>query len=342
MATSLEVNPPQSKKLFGTAAPATAARVEPIVLRKIAALIDGSPYSEQVLMHAVRAAAALDAELTLLRVIEPRAPTLLDPVAFDLRVREAREEVDRLAEEGSTGGRRVKTAVIEGDAAEQIRQWVRDNDIDLTVLGTHGDRGVTDWGLGSTARKLLDSVPGSLFLIPADRRPAGRGPYRTVLVPLDGSSHAESVLPLANRFAADAGRRVVLAHIVPVPELTETAPMENEARELRERLVRRNRRVADEYLERIRAHADGNVEVRATSEIADVRTGLAAIIDDERPDLVVLSAYGRGRRMDVPFGSVAAHLIGRASVPLLIVRGRRSAPARAAAAPIRLPVQAGK
>jgi nucleotide-binding universal stress UspA family protein len=318
----------------------TGRAIERIKLRRLAACIDGSPYSENVLAHAVHVAAMLDAELTLLRVMEPRARTPLDPVAWDLSLRQARDELTRLADEAGAAVGSVKTAVVEGDAADQIRQWVRQNAIDMTVLATHGERGTTDWGLGSTARKLIDLMPGSLFLVPGNRG-LTRVSYRTVLVPLDGSSHAESVLPLAKRLADGERTRLVLAHIVPVPELTETAPMENEARELRERLVRRNRRVAEEYLQRLSAHAPDGIEVRTVSQVADVRTGLMTVIAEQHPDLVVLSAYGRGRRVDVPFGSVAGHLIGRINVPVLVVRGRQSMLGRQSA-PAGIPVAAGR
>ena len=91
--------------------------------------------------------------------------------------------------------------MIEGGAAEQISLWIRNHDVELTALCTHGDSGTTTWGLGSTAQKLVDRVHGSLLLIPSTYATADLVHYHRLLVPLDGSSHAESVLPRAIRLA---------------------------------------------------------------------------------------------------------------------------------------------
>ena len=319
----------------------TAKPLEPIKVRRIAACIDGSQFSGDVVSHALHIASALNAELTLLRVIEAPTAVPLDPVAWELRVREARDAVEMLAAEHRSIDRVIATEVTEGDPVEQICQRVRRYDIDLTVIATHGGRGVTEWGMGSTARKLLDRVPGSLLVVPANRLGGGVPVYRTVLVPLDGSSYAESVLQLAETIAHGDGGRIVLAHVVPFPELTEAAPIEAEGRELCDRLVRRNRRVAEEYLAAVRARLSGDVEIHMEFHDADTRAGLASIIVAERPDIVVLSAHGHGRRWDVPFGSVTGYLLNHADVPLLIVRARKAAVVPDDAALARLPVHAG-
>ena len=341
MSATLESGSQATKTRAGVLRLSEAKPLEPIKVRRIVACVDGSPFSGDVVSHALRIASALDAELTLLRVIEAPTAAPLDPVAWDMRVREARDEVERLAAEHRSTGRVIAAEVIEGDAAEQIRQWVRRKDVDLTVIATHGARGVTDWGMGSTARKLLNRVPGSLLVVPVHRLSGGAPVYRTVLVPLDGSSHAESVLQLAETLAEGDGGRIVLAHIVPVPELTEAAPIEAEGRELREKLVRRNRRVAEAYLTMVRTRVSGDVQIRTAWHEADVRGGLAAIIAGERPDVVVLSAHGHGRRSDVPYGNVTGYLLDHADAPLLIVRGRKASVVRADAAPDRLSVHAG-
>jgi nucleotide-binding universal stress UspA family protein len=167
-----------------------------------------------------------------------------------------------------------------------------------------------------------------------------------VLVPVDGSPRAENVLPLAKRIARAQGAELLLAHVIPVPELTEIGPLDAEDLELRERLVRRNERVAGEYLDRLRARlADSDVSVRAlVLRGGDPRNRLARLVLDEAVDLVVLSAHGRSARSDVPLGSVTAHLVAHAEAPLLILRPHPPAAMRRVAPPdqeaVRLPSQA--
>ncbi|MCP4386469.1 MAG: universal stress protein [Hyphomicrobiales bacterium] len=313
-------------------------------VRRVAACVDASGFAEKTIPHALTVAAALESPVTFLRVVEmePTRPPPLDPVEWDIRLREARDEIEELADDRRSEAR-IDTEVIEGEAAKQISLWTRRHRVGLTVLCTHGDRGVSEWGLGSTAQKLIDRIHGALLLVPCDWATPRVVHYRRLLVPLDGSSHAESALSLAISLARAEHADLLLTHVVPDPELTETGPLENEAIELRERLIQRNERVAHDYLDRMRAQVDGDLTVRTLLlRGGNVRSGLIRAIADEAPDLVLLAAHGHGRRSDVPFGSVAAYLITHSSVPLLIVRGRPTHLAQRAAAmdrrePARLP-----
>lgn len=317
-------------------------------VRRIAACVDASGFAEKVIPHALTVAAALGSPVTFLRVLEakPAHAVPVDPVEWDIRLREAKNDVGRLVEGRRREVEHIEAEVIEGTAADQISLWIRNHDVELTALCTHGDSGVTEWGLGSTAQKLIDRVDGSLLLIPSSYTTADPVHYHRLLVPLDGSSHAESVLPLAIRLARAERAELVLVHVVPIPELTEAGPLESEAIELRERLIQRNERVGQEYLDRIRAHVNGDLSVRTLLlRGADVRTGLIRAIAEEAPDLILIAAHGRARRWDVPFGSVATYLIAHATVPLLIVRRHPTHLAQRQAAmtrhtPLRLPTHA--
>jgi nucleotide-binding universal stress UspA family protein len=238
--------------------------------------------------------------------------------------------------------------LIEGHAAEELCSWAQHHDTDLTVLSSHGARGRTEWGLASTAMKLVERAPGSVLVVPSESvAPSGGvARYRRLLVPLDGSLRAESVLPLAVRIAAHQGAELLLAHIVPQPEITQIGPLSAEDLELRERLQRRNERVAGEYLDRLRSRlAESAVSLRVlVLRGGDVRGRLAHLVGDEAADLVVLSSRGQGGRGDVPCGSVTTYLMTHVTAPLLIVRQRNRRPLRRAAATAhataRLPSQA--
>lgn len=294
---------------------------------RVAACLDGSELGERIIPHARAVAGALGTPLTLLRVLERKASegAPQDPLEWDIHRRETCDYLARLAEQREGAEIPVEAEVIEGRAAEQICLWTRQHGVGLTVLCTHGVRGETEWSLASTARKLVEGAPGSILLVPA-AAPAQTGVarYRRVLVPVDGSPAAESVIPLAKRLAAAQGAELLLVHVVPVPELTEIGPPDSEARELRERLVHHNERIANAYLDRLRAQlADSEIPARTlVLRGGDARSRLARVIADEAVDLVVLSAHGRSARADVSLGSMAAHLVARAEVPHLIVRRR--------------------
>jgi nucleotide-binding universal stress UspA family protein len=321
--------PPEIRRIGKPAEAAPQA-----AFRRIAACLDGSPFAERVVAHALAVARALGAPVTLLRVIEggSAGEPPADPLAWDLRRKEASEYLARLAEGCGDERAPLDAEVIEGNVAEQICLWAKHHDADLTVLASHGLGGPAEWQLASNARKLAEHVPGSLLLVPAGAAPPpGSGArYGRVLVPLDGSLRAESVLPLATRLVAASEGELVLVHAVPVPELTEVGPLDAEDMELRDRLVRRNERVANEYLDRLRAQlAESVPSVRAiVLRGGDARGRLTRLIADLGVDLVVVAAHGRTGRTQLPCGSVTAHLMAYSAAPILIVRPRVARPLR--------------
>ncbi|MBN8829764.1 MAG: universal stress protein [Sphingomonadales bacterium] len=189
-------------------------------------------------------------------------------------------------------------------------------------MGTTGQQGRRR-RIGGTTHDVILHAPGPVLLVPFEASPPPNR-YQRILVPLDGSCWAESVLTIAARLARTAGAEIVLAHVVPRPELTEIHPPEAEDIALQGLLIERNERAARNYLEGIRSRlAAMGLRVRVLSERAeDVRTGLGALIGREHVDLVVLSARGQGskRHGDLPYGSVSAYLMTHSAAPLLILQ----------------------
>jgi nucleotide-binding universal stress UspA family protein len=322
MGSAIEVREPAQALQPGSAAP-------PAPFRRIAACVDGSDVGDTIVLHATMVAAAFGAPLTILRVLEiesksDTAPP--DPLDWDVRQREARAHLDRLA---SLAGRRdidVGAELIQGRAAEQICGWTLQHGADLTVLAGHGEHGPSEWILSNTARKLVDGVPGSLLLIPSDaERPEESGVrYRRIMVPLDGSARAESVLPIATRLAVAHNADLLIVHVTPAAELTKVGPLTAQDLELEQRVIARNERVARSYLDQIRARlSEAGIAARAViSRAGDARTRLVRLARREGVDLIILSAYGRRGPRDTPYGSVAAHLLTHVTAPLLVFRER--------------------
>ncbi|MDO9459333.1 MAG: universal stress protein [Alphaproteobacteria bacterium] len=296
---------------------------------RVVACLDRSRLSQQVAQHALAIAGALSVPVTLLQVLEagPAGATRADPLEWDIRRHEARSTIEPLVASLSNDKGSVDAEIVEGHAAEQICLWAADRAAELIVLGAHGEGRLTDDGLGNTARNVLDRATGSVLLVPALGVSGTTGRemrYRRLMVPVDGSSRAESVIPYAVRLAQAVQAELLIAYVIPVPEMIESGPLEAEDIELRECVVRRNERVAKDYLDRLRGRI-ACVGLRVRTMVLrddDVRSRLSRLITDEKVDLVILSAHGQSGRTDAPYGSVTAHLIGHSSVPLLIVRDR--------------------
>jgi nucleotide-binding universal stress UspA family protein len=317
-------------------------------LHHVLACVGSSPFARTVLAHAAAVADAMGSRLTVMRVLEPstvgQAPP--DPVEWDLAHREAQAQVERLTANAGAAGP-IESSVVEGPAAERICRWAYEHKVDLTVLGVRDENSWSESGLGGTAWRAAECVPGSIMLVPAEETGTDAVRYRRLLVPLDCSSRAESAIPIAVRIAEAHKAEVLLVHAVPDAELTEVGPLEAEDIDLRDQLRQRNERVARRYLNLIRARLPLSGTPARTRLLpgGDPRHAVTRAISDEGVDLIVLCSCGRGGHPALPIGSTANFLVTHATKPILLVRGQSMRPASlhrhgAAEARLRLPGRA--
>jgi nucleotide-binding universal stress UspA family protein len=293
---------------------------------RILVCIDRSPFSEACLPHAVAIAKSLGSAITLLYVMQPPHEQCgvhtTDVLDWELSSQEARAYLERLEREGTkASGRHVETRLEQGHPAERITSVSREIDADITVLGSHGERGVTAWTLGSTALQVLAVTRGSVLVVRPDHGTASEISPKRILVPLDGSIRSESALPTAVRIAGDHGSELLLVLVVPEPVPTALLRTSDDlaiARDLAVRLERNARR----YLEGLRSQLDREGVSARTLVLrsADEKQALLDLSQRERNDLIVLSAHGTTCNPALTCGSVTAHLLAHSSIPLLVLQ----------------------
>jgi nucleotide-binding universal stress UspA family protein len=59
----------------------------------------------------------------------------------------------------------TKTAVVVGDAAEQIINYIEDRHIDLVIMGTHGLKGMDKILFGSVADRVVKNSPVPVMVV---------------------------------------------------------------------------------------------------------------------------------------------------------------------------------
>lgn len=293
--------------------------------RHVVACIDSLRNHAKIIPYGLMAAKALNAELTLLHVIDTKSPNTrapFDPITSELLHRETCIRIEELAQECRQSADAVRAVLLEGRPAEQICLWARSHKADLTIINMHQDESACGGAPSDTVRRVLDRAAGSVLLVPDSAAEADALRYKRIMAPLDGSSRAESALPLALRLAHSLNAELILVHAVPEPEFTDIGPREPEDEELRERVLSRNESVARTYLKRIRTRlADQGVIVgTAILSGGDPRHLLSRAIQDQHIDMVVMSSHGRSGHADMTTGSVASHLIAHTKAPLFIVR----------------------
>lgn len=290
----------------------------------IVACIDCADRNAWIYPHAAALAAALDFPVTLLQVLDAEtSPDVRpDPIEWNLRRREALRALGRCTTTTQTPTPQTTIELAEGQTAEEICRFIGERSDGLIVLGRRGKKELGKTGIGGTAQKILAHAPSPILLVPVEAQAPDQC-YQRILVPLDGSRWAESVLPMAARIARAANAEILLAHVVPAPEMIEARPLELEDKELRQSLIERNEQAAHSYLQRIKSNLTATgLRVRTLSTRAeDVREALNALIQKEAVDLTVMSARGHNRQhvVDVPYGTVSSYLMAHCSVPMLVL-----------------------
>jgi nucleotide-binding universal stress UspA family protein len=295
---------------------------------KILIPLDGSEFSEDALPMARALARVFKAELHLVHVIRPAPDADLKSPSQDLdwttRIREgAGEYLNELAEGLEGDGLGVQVAVLEGRVVPTLSGYVREQEIPLLVMTTHGSGGLKRWWLGSVADGLLREGASDVLLVrpwdDTEDRTDGDPRFGRVAVPLDGSEIAEVALAKAMSLAGDFDAEVTAIRVVPAPvELTSVSGV----RGVRVEGEGHRSRVEDAqtYLRSVRDRvAPAHLEVRVV-EGGSAAEGVIQGARQAEADLLVLSSHGRGGLARLVLGSVADKVVRGTTLPVLVVR----------------------
>jgi nucleotide-binding universal stress UspA family protein len=144
--------------------------------KKILVPLDGSEFGECGLEH-IEAVASGDngSKIVLFKAVEPlsvedvsRLAVKKDDLLYKAEMdnqSEARKYLNRIKRKLAQSGLKAETVVVDGDAADEILAYARNNKVDLIVLTTHGRSGASRWFFGSVAEKVLQHCPVPILLV---------------------------------------------------------------------------------------------------------------------------------------------------------------------------------
>jgi nucleotide-binding universal stress UspA family protein len=220
--------------------------------------MDGSTLAECVLPHVVALATAMGARVTLLHVLETphekHGTQAVDPVDWHLKKREAHDYLDQVANQLKDAHLAIEKVILEGTPADRIIDYMCSHDVDLIVLSTHGQSGLTGWNISSVGQKIILRCYKSMFLVRAYRPSSSdvsEVRYQHLFVGLDCSARADYVLPFAIRLAQYYKARLTLGTVVQRPTLLQRTPLSKADVALVNGLVEKNRQWATHYLQQL-------------------------------------------------------------------------------------------
>jgi nucleotide-binding universal stress UspA family protein len=287
------------------------------MIDKILFPTDGSDGAAVAFDHVLDVAHAHDATVHVLNVADTSrdSVTQIRGEVIDVLEREGATVVKEAAERASARDVPTVTEVLQGEPYSTIVDYAAGNDVDLIVMPTHGRRGLERFLLGSTTERVVRRSEVPVLTVRPDDDVTIRHPYRTVLVPTDGSDPASAALDLAVDVARAEEAALHLLSVVDVASLGVDVradiaidSLEESAREILETAERT-------------ATAAG-VDPAATRVEFDtaIARAVRTYVADNDIDLIVVGTHGRTGFDRYVLGSVTEKLIRTATVPVLTVR----------------------
>jgi nucleotide-binding universal stress UspA family protein len=292
--------------------------------------LDGSRLAENVLPYARVLARALELRIELLSVVDSmdfaRTTNAGHVRDFDPLIEAAMQEGKRYLEgiARSFGGTKVSYAVEHGVADKIIIDNAAGDKDTLIAMATRGRSGIHRWLMGSVAEKVLRGATNPLLLVRGndEGKSEGEAALKSIVVPLDGSKLAESVLPRAVELAKTLSLATVLTRAYQIPLSAAYAGAEAPYIPNQDALLNLVREEAGAYLEtKVNELRQNGVE--KVSSILLVGSGADEIIDLARstPDnLIAMCTHGRSGVKRWALGSVTEKVVRHSGDPVLVVR----------------------
>jgi nucleotide-binding universal stress UspA family protein len=295
------------------------------MLATILVPLDGSSLAERALAYATALSVPTAARLVLLRGVV--APSLAEVQVDEAQARALGDAERYLLDVAADLERRtfrVETIVCcaprpAAAIATEAAAW----SADLIVMTSHGRTGPGHWIFGSVAESV---VAGSRVPVLVERasQPIQRELLLTdrplLLVPLDGSAHAEAALQTAVKLAGDLGGELLL---VGVETPNDVLDAEADVAVYFNGFEPPERVEAAEYLARVAerlARQAPLLEVRTQVRRGQPAEEIVAAATDTAAALVVMATHGRTGLDRAVVGSVTGRVLQHGATPLVIVR----------------------
>jgi len=303
-----------------------------VVTGQILVPLDGSPLAEQALAGAMMLGRKLPAELVLLRAVSiaPDFRETLSDVGLEAAAimekleAEANDYLREVEDQLRGADLRARRVVRHGPAAEVIVNYATQTGVQQIVMATHGHTGMTRWAHGSVAERVLQSAGVPVLLVRAQEGEFTRSrelrELQRILVPLDGSTTAEQVLPAATLIAKAMCAEMALLRVSIVYLL---GSFVGEWLEPLQGSFKTANQCAKDYLDHVGGRLEGEgVEVSTTVQMGAVAESIVQYAETQQMDLIAMCTHGRTGVGRWTLGSVADRVLRASSMPILLVRAQ--------------------
>jgi nucleotide-binding universal stress UspA family protein len=291
--------------------------------------LDGSKTAEKVLPYARYFAGKLKLPVELLAVIDTAEMATHIPAEkarfFDSMIEEGVKSSANYLRgvAGTFGDADVKCTVEKGEADAVIIEKGEAEKGMLICMATHGRSGLDRFLLGSVAEDVLRAAANPLLLVRAteEAKSEGVAALKSIILPLDGSELAESIIPMD--MAKNLGLEVVLFRAYHIPSYAYAGDETSSVVDYDELMVG-VRDEANEYLEK-KVTEVKHLGIDKVSFVT--KEGFAAdeiiALGRKTPDsLIAMCSHGRTGVKRWVLGSVTEAVVRHSGDPVLVLRAK--------------------
>lgn len=283
-----------------------------IALNNILFATDFSDISQAALPYAVALARCYEGKIFVAHVVpfEPYLSVPLEPIPVDLDLFWNREKqsMTGFVAASSFGDVAHEEILQRGELWDVISEIIRNRNIDLVVVGTHGRHGLKKVVLGSEAEKIYRRAKCPVLSIgPEVRKDRGKDwKLSQILFATDFSENSLRALPYALSLAEENQATLIFLHLIPLVPHDNKDPLEQTMRQRLEALMPPEPWCKPEFVVRFDFPAHGILQVAR----------------ERGADLIVMGV-GKPATALTPHRpwSTASDVVSAAPCPVLTVRG---------------------
>jgi nucleotide-binding universal stress UspA family protein len=291
---------------------------------------DGSGFDREAIRVALRIAEQSGAKVRLVRVLATgsffgmaataEGTAIAAEVVHSERDRALSELYALAAECRATSDAEITVDLHAGPIGDVLQGYARRNEVDLIVISTHGRSGISRLSLGSVTDSLIrhTTIPVLVVKPPTSYlNPQVIEAFKRIVVPLDGSTLAEQILPRVLSLAKLEGAEIILLNVL-IPQSYSQKEIVDPKLPWWDKDISH----AQAYLLRVAARLRRN----GVAVVTDIVIGenVASAIGDfagrERADLIAIATHGRGGLARMLRGSVADAVMHSSRLSMLVFK----------------------
>ena len=305
-----------------------------ISIKNILFLTDFSEPSEVALPFATSIARGYGAKVYALHVFTPAPNVCGAPAKLAIAAIETGEQSAKCRIDSQLTGLEHETIVDWSvDLWDAVQRTIKENHIDLIVMGTHGRIGAEKFLLGSVAEEIFRRSPIPVLTIGPHVRSSvhAGGRFHRILFPTDFTAASQAAAPYAMSLAQENKAKLVLLHVMRSPEPPNGNGRGKNGGDELERSANDQRRfdlsVAEaihQLYEIVPTDADLYFPPQSLVEYGDPAERILSAAKQRSSDLIVLGVRASGRiGAATHLARATAHkVVAQAPCPVLTVRER--------------------